>query len=134
MHHHRLWQVELLQLPQEEHPLLGFLCNGADVQLPLKVLGDDGSQEAAGLHNVDWGVTQGDGGEWGWVLSEVYNHLHCLHSVELQVVLSTPGNHVLDLPPVGGFVPTRDESNDGGVVRKLQELDRLVTGGAAVGI
>ena len=50
VHHHCLWQVELLQLLQEEHPLLGFLCNGADVQLPFKVLGDDGSQESAGLH------------------------------------------------------------------------------------
>ena len=69
-----------------------------------------------------------------WVLSEVYNHLHCLNSVELQVVLGTPGRHVVDLPPVGGLIPTRDESNDDGVVRELQELDRLVTGGAAVGI
>ena len=53
MHHHRLWQVEILQLPQEEHPLLGFLCDG----FPFKVLGDDGSQETAGLHNVDCGAT-----------------------------------------------------------------------------
>ena len=131
VHHHCLWQVELLQLPQEEHPLLGFLCDGADVQLPFKVLGDDGSQEAAGLHNVDCGATQGDGGEWGWVLPEVCNHLHC-HSIELQFVLGTPGRHVVNLPPVGGLVPTSDESNDGGVVRELQKLDRLVTGDAAV--
>ena len=41
---------------------------------------------------------------------------------------------MVNLPPVGGLIPTRDESNDGGVVRELQELDRLVTGGAAVGI
>ena len=89
-------------------------------KLRLKVLGDDGSQEAAGLHDVDWGVTQGDGGEWGWVRPEVYNHLHCLHSVDLQVVLSTPGCHVVHLPPVGRLVPTRDESNDGVVIRELQ--------------
>ncbi len=33
VHHHCLWQVELLQLPQEVHPLLGFFGEGADVQL-----------------------------------------------------------------------------------------------------
>ena len=64
MHHHRLWQVELPQLPQEVHPLLGFLGEGADVQLPLEVLGNDGTQEAEGLHRVNWGVTQDDEGEW----------------------------------------------------------------------
>ena len=35
VHHHRLWQAELLQLPQEEHPLLCFLGEGSDVQLPF---------------------------------------------------------------------------------------------------
>ena len=30
-----------------------------------------------------------------------------------------------NLPPVGGLVPTRDEPNEPGVVRNLQELDRL---------
>ena len=42
---------------------------------------------------------------------------------------------MVHLPPVGRLVPTRDESDEGGVVIcELQELDRLVTGGAAVGI
>ena len=40
---------------------------------------------------------------------------------------------MVNLTSVGGLVPTRDESNNGGVVRELEELDRLVTGGAAVG-
>ena len=62
VHHHCPWQVEFLQLPQEVHPLLGFLDEGADVQLPLEVLGDDGSQKAEGLHSVNCGVTEGDGG------------------------------------------------------------------------
>ena len=35
VHLHRLWQVALLQLPQEEHPLLCFFGGGSDVQLPL---------------------------------------------------------------------------------------------------
>ena len=44
---------------------------------------EDGAQEAEGLHIVDWGVAQGEGGEWGWVLPEINNHLHCLESIEL---------------------------------------------------
>ncbi len=41
---------------------------------------------------------------------------------------------MVSLPPVGGLIPTRDESSEGGVVCELQELDGLVTGGAAVGV
>ena len=134
MHHHFLWQVELLQLPQEVNPLLGSFDEGADVELPLEVLGDDGAQEAEGLRSVNWGVSQGDGAEWGWVLSEIYNHLHCFQSIELQVVLSIPGHQMVDLPPVGGLIPIRDEPNEGGVIRELEEFDGLVTGGAAVGV
>ncbi len=78
MHHHCLWQVELLQLLQEVHPLLCFFGEGADVQLPLEVLGYDGPQEEEGVHSVYWGVTQGDGGGWGCVPPVVHNHLHCL--------------------------------------------------------
>ena len=82
VHHHRLWQVEFLQLPQEVPPLLGFFDEGADVKLPLQVLGDDGAQEADGLHNVHWGFTQGDGGRWGCALLKIHNPLHCRDSVE----------------------------------------------------
>lgn len=52
MHHHSLWQVELLQLLREVLPLL--LGEAADVLLPPEVLGNDGSQEVEGLHSVDW--------------------------------------------------------------------------------
>ncbi len=41
---------------------------------------------------------------------------------------------MLSLPPVGGLIPNRDEPSEGGVVRKLQELEGLMTGGAAVGV
>ncbi|KAF7642881.1 hypothetical protein LDENG_00249260, partial [Lucifuga dentata] len=41
---------------------------------------------------------------------------------------------MVNLPPVGGLIPTRDESYEGGVMCKLQELDGLMTGGAAVGV
>ena len=43
-----------------------------------------------------------------------------------------PGHQMVNLPPVGRLASIRDESNEGGVARKLQELDRLVTGSAAV--
>src|SRR4029434_7252880 len=95
-------------------------------------MGDDGAEEADGLHTVNWGVTQGDGGGWGWVLPEIYNHLHCFQRVELQVVLATPGHQMVNLPPVSGLIATRDKPNEGGVIRELEEFDGLVTGGAAV--
>ena len=41
---------------------------------------------------------------------------------------------MVNLPPVSGLIPPRDEPNEGGVVRELKEFDGLVTGGAAVGI
>ena len=41
---------------------------------------------------------------------------------------------MVSLPPVGGLVTIRDKSDESGVVRELQELDGLVTGGAAVGV
>ncbi|KAM8875206.1 regulator of G-protein signaling 5-like isoform 3-T3 [Spinachia spinachia] len=44
-------QVEFLRLPHEEHPLLSLLGDGADVQLPLKVPGDDGGLETEGVHS-----------------------------------------------------------------------------------
>jgi len=41
---------------------------------------------------------------------------------------------MVSLPPAGGFIHTGDESNEGGVIRELQELDGLETGGAADGV
>ena len=55
--------LETVQLPQEVHPLLCFLGEGADAQFPLEVLGEDSAQEVEGLHSVDWGVAHGDGAE-----------------------------------------------------------------------
>jgi len=40
--------------------------------------------------------------------------LCCLDSVEPKVVLTAPGHQVVNLPPVGGLIPTRDEPNEGG--------------------
>ena len=41
---------------------------------------------------------------------------------------------MVNLPPVGGLIAIRNEPDERGVVRKLQELDGQMTGGAAVGI
>ncbi len=78
VHRHCLWKIELLQLPQEVHPLLGFLGEGANIQFPIRVLGNDCDQEAEGVYSVDWGVTQGNGVGWGCVLPVIHNHLYCL--------------------------------------------------------
>ncbi|MEQ2311490.1 hypothetical protein AMECASPLE_020593 [Ameca splendens] len=118
-HHYCLWQAELLQLPQEVHSLQSLLGEGDDVQLPLKILSDDGAQESKGVHNSDWRVTQDDGGGWGCALSEVLDHFHCFQSDELQTVLAVPDNQ-------------SPSCKQGGVIRKLQELDGLGTGCAAV--
>lgn len=40
--HHCCWQIELLQLPQEVPPPLGFLGEGTDVHLQLQTFRDDG--------------------------------------------------------------------------------------------
>jgi len=58
---------------------------------------------------VSTGVTLGDEGGWGWVLLEVSYHIHCLESIELQVVLTAPGHQMVNLPPVGRLILTRDE-------------------------
>ncbi len=39
------------------------------------------------------------------------------------MVLTVPGHQTVNLPPAGGLIPIRDESNEGVVVCKLQELE-----------
>lgn len=41
---------------------------------------------------------------------------------------------MVNLPPVGRLIRNRAESNEGGVVCELQDLDRLLTVGAAIGV
>ena len=41
---------------------------------------------------------------------------------------------MVNLPSVGGLIPTRDKPNESGLISELQELDGLMTGGAAVGV
>ena len=47
--HHGPRQLKLPQLPQEVHPLLGFL-EGIDVQPPFQVPGEDCAYKAGRLH------------------------------------------------------------------------------------
>ena len=60
MHHHCLWLAGTFHLPQEVHPLHGVSDERADVQCPLQILENDGSQEVVGLQCVDNGVNQCD--------------------------------------------------------------------------
>jgi len=64
--------------------------------------------------------------------SRSINRPALLESVALQVVLTAPGHQMVNLPHVGRLIPTRDYPNEGDVVHELQELDRLMTGGAGV--
>lgn len=41
---------------------------------------------------------------------------------------------MVNIPPVCALITSRDKPYKGGIIYKLQELDRLMTGGAAVGI
>lgn len=52
LYYYRLWPAEFIQMPQKVNPLLCFGDEGADVQLPLELLGDDGAQGPKGLHSV----------------------------------------------------------------------------------
>ena len=66
-----LRQVELPQLAQEVHPLLGFFVDGVDVGGPLLILGDCGSQKPEGLHNRHSASDLLTGGGWHRKLGEV---------------------------------------------------------------
>ena len=54
-------EPEFLELPEEEHPLLGLLRQGRDVLLPLQVPRDGQPWEAARLHGGHQGLPQHDG-------------------------------------------------------------------------
>lgn len=46
---------KLLQLPQKIHPLQSFLGDGADVLLPVEVLGDNGTDRKRRYSKVSGG-------------------------------------------------------------------------------
>ncbi|MED6289163.1 hypothetical protein CHARACLAT_033518 [Characodon lateralis] len=53
VHHHCLWQAEHLQLQQEVPSVPILLGEGADVQLLIEILSNDGAQEMKGANNGD---------------------------------------------------------------------------------
>ncbi len=65
-------------------------------------------------------------GECRGVPPEIYYHLHCFESVELQVVVTAPDSQLLNLLSVSRLVSVLDEADDCSVICKLQELDRGV--------
>ncbi len=67
----------------------------------------------------------------GFINQNIFWHMYISSFVCTQTFVWSPDGQ---FPPVGGLIPTRDEPNESGVVRKLQELDGLMTGGVAVGV
>ncbi len=70
----------------------------------------------------------------GGVSPEVHDHLHSFERVELQVVKTAPDGQLLNLLSVSRLVTVLDETDQCGVVCKLQELDRGVFRCAVVGV
>ncbi len=70
-------------------------------------------------------------GECRGVSPEVHDYLHCFERVELQVVKTAPDRQLFNLLSVGTIL---NETDQCGVVCKLQELDRGVFRCAVVGI
>ncbi len=119
-----MWQVELPQLAKEVQPLLDLFLHGLNVIVLLQVLGDGGAQESEWLqcshsaaHDGEWGESRGGRPP------EVHGHLHSLERVELQVVKTTPDSQLFNLLSVSRLVTVLNETNQCGVVCKLQELD-----------
>ncbi len=73
-------------------------------------------------------------GESWEVSPEVHDHLHSFERVKLQVVKTAPDSQLLNLLSVSRLVTVLDEADDCGVICKLQELDRVVSRGAVVGV
>ena len=70
------------------------------------------------LHNVDCGVTQDEGGPTSFLKATAISTVYKV----FQVVLTALGHQVVNLLPVGGLIPTRDESNQGGVFANFRSL------------
>lgn len=105
--HYLQWLVEILQLPQVEHPLLGLLDSQRDVIPSSEVLRvvvprnlNDSTLLTAESHMMRrLGL--------GWAPLKVYYHLYIFLTVQHQVVLSAPRRQVVDLLPVGRLFPYR---------------------------
>ncbi len=72
------------------------------------------------------------GGRAGGVSPEVHYHLNSFERVQLQVVVTAPDSQLLNLLSVSRFVSVLDETDDCGVICKLQEFDRGVFIGAVI--
>ncbi len=71
-------------------------------------------------------------GECGGVSPEVHDHLHCFGRVQLQVVVTAPDSQLLNLLSVSRLVTVLDETDERGVICKLQKFDRGVSRGAVI--
>lgn len=59
--------------------------------------------------------TETDSGWWGFILPEFHNHLHCVKTTELQVILTAPVHQMVNLRWA--------KFNEGGVICKAWRTD-----------
>lgn len=70
------------------------------------------------------------GGSMGWVPPKIYCLLHSLVHVQLQLVFTAPQPQQFNLMLVCTLIAIFGVADNDGIIRKLQELHRRVTGGA----
>ncbi len=67
------------------------------------------------------------GGSAGGVSPEVHYHLYNFERVQLQVIVTAPDSQLLNLLSVSRLVSVLNETDDCGVICKLQEFERGVS-------
>ncbi len=86
---------------------------------------NDSTTATVVVHDGEWGECRG-------VSPEVHYHRYSFERVKLQVVVTAPDSKLLNLLSVSRLVSILDETNDCGVICKLQEFDRGVFRGAVI--
>ncbi len=67
-----------------------------------------------------------------WGFPEAHYHLYSFDHVQLQVVVTAPDSQLLNLLSLNRLVTVLDETNDRGVICKLQEFYRGLFRGAVI--
>ncbi len=118
--------TQICHIDQQKADWWTFLQMYCIFCISLHVLRDGGSQEPEWLHCSHSVVHDGKWGESRGVSPEVHYHLHSFERVKLQVIVTAPDSQLLNLLSVSRFVSVLEETDDCGVICKLQKLDRGV--------